>query len=241
VADSSPVLEVPRPARISACGSDISQMGQLEWGGFTAVKVVPLLFRVFVTSVRTRSQRVPQLRWRSGESCSTASPPDACISPPSLDCNECRGASPRTARRCVGAPSSRFVGGAGSGTLRLRSGQALEAVPFPFVHRGGKSSCAGVRGSHPPAQNAGRMGHPLFSCVQRVLNQLCRSLRNSPPKPKSGLNGAPSVNLTKSDCVQRSFISERRCDWRSLVGRSGARLRGRFRSGTYGGGWKGRL
>jgi hypothetical protein len=57
----------------------------------------PPLVRVSVPSTPTRSLRVPQRRLRSGESCSTASPPDDRITLASPDCDEYSAASPQTA------------------------------------------------------------------------------------------------------------------------------------------------
>ena len=51
-------------------------------------KVFPPLVRVFGPSIPTRSLRVLQRRQRSGESCSTASPPDDRITLASPDCGE---------------------------------------------------------------------------------------------------------------------------------------------------------
>jgi hypothetical protein len=61
-------------------------------------KASPPLVLVFELSIPTRSRPVPHNRWRSGENCSTPSPPDARTSQPSPDCDEHSEASPQTAR-----------------------------------------------------------------------------------------------------------------------------------------------
>src|SRR5436305_1769588 len=63
-------------------------------------KVFQLLSRVSAPSIPTQSLRAPQPQLRSDESCSTPSPPDARISRPSPDCDECNAASPQTAHNC---------------------------------------------------------------------------------------------------------------------------------------------
>ena len=60
-------------------------------------KAFPLLVRVFALSIPTRSLLVPHNRLRSGENCSTPSPPDDRITQPSPDCDECSAAFPQTA------------------------------------------------------------------------------------------------------------------------------------------------
>jgi len=56
----------------------------------------------FVPSIPTRSPRALQHQLPNGESCSTANPPDARISLPSLDSDGCSEVSPQTAgsREC---------------------------------------------------------------------------------------------------------------------------------------------
>src|SRR5438552_12953485 len=51
-------------------------------------KVLPPLVRVFVPSILTLSRPVPHSRLRSGENCSTPSPPDARTTQPSRDFDE---------------------------------------------------------------------------------------------------------------------------------------------------------
>src|SRR5713101_4698985 len=60
-------------------------------------KVFPPLVRVFAPSIPTRSRPVPHSRLRSGENCSTPSPPDVRTTQPSPDCDECNAAFPQTA------------------------------------------------------------------------------------------------------------------------------------------------
>src|SRR6266705_4382602 len=59
-------------------------------------KVFPPLVRVFVPSIPTRSRLAPHSRSRSGENCSTPSPPDVRTTQPSPDCDEYSAASPQT-------------------------------------------------------------------------------------------------------------------------------------------------
>src|SRR5205809_7430607 len=60
-------------------------------------KVFPPRVRVFVPSILTRSRPVHHSWLRSGENCSTPSPPDVRTTQPPPDCDECNAASPETA------------------------------------------------------------------------------------------------------------------------------------------------
>src|SRR6266567_5613665 len=55
------------------------------------------LVRAFAPSIPTRSQLVPRRQLRSGENCSTPSPPDVRTTQPSPDCDEYSAAFPQTA------------------------------------------------------------------------------------------------------------------------------------------------
>ena len=60
-------------------------------------KAFPPLVRVFVPCILTRSRPVPASRLRSGENCSTPSPPDVRTIQPSPDCDGCSEAFPQSA------------------------------------------------------------------------------------------------------------------------------------------------
>jgi len=60
-------------------------------------KVFPPLVRVFAPSIPTRSQPVPHAQLRSGENCSTPSPPDFRTTQPSPDFDGYSAAFPQTA------------------------------------------------------------------------------------------------------------------------------------------------